>query len=1059
MKARYYVTLPFIVLISASILIGQNMNSKAKKIRLQKNGLNINSLNLSVKNSFLNAVKNFSAVTSKFRSHTTNNAVNSVQSNFGSLFNSINSSRIHLTSPSVTVNNNVKQILWNNKTGTPRFILVKVNALHKGNIILSISQKEEAAKNFLIFNKTLLQIDDPAYEFFLKSADTDELGMTHFKYTQMYRGLEVWGKELIVHEDAHGNVTSLNGVYERTPSSVTDINGTLSNKEAISKAIYEIEKTENIKELSQAYKNLLGYKGPTAEKVIWFDDNSKPHLAWVVEVRSGLTEDWFYFIDAQTKEMLNYYNTVCFDGPQTATATDLNNVNRTIGTYQVGSTYYMIDASQNMFNAASSTLPDNPSGAIVALDIKNQDLSSSSLLYYVASSNNQWNDPAAVSANYNAVQTYKYYLNVHSRNSIDGNKMNIYSIVHVTEDGSPMENAFWSGTVMCYGDGGSYFKPLAGGLDVAAHEMTHGVTQYTAGLEYQNESGALNESLSDVFGVLVDSLNWTMGENIIRDYNSFPSGALRDMANPHNGSTEGDPGWQPSKMSEYQQLPNTQNGDWGGVHINSGIPNHAFYFAAQSIGRYKAGKIWYRALTIYMSRSAQFIDARIATENAAEDLYGNTSNEYKAIQTAWDAVEVYEGNSTPLPPTSQIDGENWILVTNTDAADPNSIYMAKTTINSNSDYYALSQVPVLTCPTVTDGSGIILFVDTDNNLRALVADPQNPQSFDVDKSGFWWSVTAGPGLNSIALTSKYIDTTIYYYDFVNDISREFKIVAKSYDGQDVKTALYADALSFDPTGQYLLFDCYNEVKKSDGSILSYWTIDLLDVTSGYISNVFPPQPEGISVGNPAFSKTYQNRFAFDYEDDNTNSFYVMAADFNTGETGIIAGPQDVLGFPSYSGDDKTIVYHTEETYQNSTHESVRQMPLQSDFITGTGNSSGYLIEATYPFWFVIGTRTTDVEEKSEVPTDFALMQNYPNPFNPETVISYTIGTNRNTTAGKVTLKVYDLLGREVATLVNKEQPAGNYSVSFNASKLSSGIYFYQLRAGNFISTKKMMLVK
>ena len=1054
MRTRFYFVLLFAGLFSLTVFCGQGMNGKAKKIMSLNNGRNSITLHNSINSSFSNAVKNLSSLIRNQKLSTKSLSQSSGNLNTGNLFKSINSGKMRFVSPDQTGINNISKISWNDENGTPRFLQMKLTSLHKGNSVLNHIQKETSAINFLIENKTLLKIKDPANEFLLEKSNTDNLGMTHVKFSQVYNGLEVWGDEIIVHLDSYGNVVSVNGDYEPTPNSITDINGVLTSDGAISQALYEIRKSGDIVELSQAIKSLLKYNGPSARKIIWFDKFHQPHLSWVVEVRSGLAKDWFYFIDAVTSGVLNYYNRVCFDGPQSASAQDLNGINRTVGTYQVGSNYFMIDASQNMFDASKSTLPDNPSGSIIALDIKNHDLSADASLYYVTSSNNQWGDPASVSANYNAVQTYQYYLNVHNRNSIDGSKMNIYSIIHATENNQPMENAFWSGTVMCYGDGGSYFKPLAGGLDVAAHEMTHGVTQYTANLEYQNQSGALNESISDVFGVLVDSLNWTMGENIIKDYNSFPSGALRDMADPHNGGTEGSSSWQPAKMSEFRQLPNTEDGDWGGVHTNSGIPNHAFYLAAQSIGRFKAGKIWYRALTVYLTRLSQFIDARIATEKAAADLFGESSDEYKAIQAAWDGVEVFEGSPTQEPPTSEINGDNWILVINTDPSDPNSIYMVKTTITSDADLYPLTQTTVFNRPAVTDGSGLVLFIDTDNNLRALVADPQNTQEEVIEGSNYWWSVAAGPGLNSIALTSKYSDTTIYYYDFSTKDYKEFKIVAKAYDGQDVKTALYADALSFDPTGQYILFDCYNEIKKSDGSILSYWTIDLLDVQTGYISNVFPPQQEGISVGNPAFSKTAQNRFTFDYEDDNAGQFYVMAADFNTGNTGVVNGPQSVLGYPTYSGDDKIIAYHTDVSFNGANHEGVRQMPLQSDLITGTGSSTDYLVEATYPFWFVIGTRVTEVDENSVIPSEFVLNQNYPNPFNPETVISFELPSTVN-----ATLKIYDILGREVATLVDGEKPAGTYSIRFNSSKLSSGIYFYQLAAGNYIATKKMLVVK
>ena len=297
--------------------------------------------------------------------------------------------------------------------------------------------------------------------------------------------------------------------------------------------------------------------------------------------------------------------------------------------------------------------------------------------------------------------------------------------------------------------------------------MTHGVTQYSANLEYQNQSGALNESWSDVFGALVDTLNWTMGELIVKDFTSFPTGALRDLKNPHNGGTQGSASWQPATMSEYQQLSNDQNGDNGGVHINSGIPNHAFYLAATSIGRIKAGQIWYRALTVYLTRTAQFIDARIATEKAATDLYGHQVMSCRLLKVHGIMSRCLKAANNAGPP-SQLTGNQWILMTNNNKS---VMYMAKTTITSTSDIYPLSSTPVLNRPAVTDASGIVLFVDGDHRLKVLYANPSNPQEQYLDTSAIWRGVAAGPGLNSIALISKYQNTTIYYFD----LQQYFKI--------------------------------------------------------------------------------------------------------------------------------------------------------------------------------------------------------------------------------------------------------------------------------------------
>ncbi len=958
---------------------------------------------------------------------------------------------------SLNFNSNLlnKEVVYDKESGMPIFL--KTNSrLNKQQGPASNGELINNAKSFLLKEKDLIRIKDPDSEFALKSQIKDNLQLTHLKFTQKYKGLEVWGKEVVLHLDNNGRVISLNGRFVPTPSNISSIEENISSEKAIDIAFSNSGIPEE--KLSQKIKSILDYQGPVAKKIIWCDQLQIPHLAWFVEVRKGLSQDWYYFIDAVNGGILNYYNNICYDGATTGTGTDLNGVNRSFGTYQIGDKYYMIDASQPMFDAANSQLPDNPVGALVVVDIDNKDLSSENPIYFQTTTDNNWTDPVAVSAHYNGTLTYKFYGDNFSRNSIDDKGMTIYSIIHVTENSQPMENAFWSGKFMCYGDGASAFKPLAGAYDVTAHEMTHGVTQYSAALEYQGQSGALNESMSDVIGVTADANNWTVGEMIVKDLNLFPTGALRDMADPHNGgSSINDACWQPANMNEFT---NTTE-DNGGVHINSGIPNHVFYLAATSIGRSDASKIWYRALTVYLTRNSQFIDARIATINAAADLYGASSNQVNAVKNAWDAVGVIEGSGTPPPPPSSIDGDNWILMVNTDSNDPNSLYMAKTQIASNNDFFPLSTTPIGNRPAVSDGSGVIIFVDQDNNLRVLSADPNNPAEEVLDNQGVWWSVAIGPGLSSLALTSIYADTTIYYYDFVNNLSATFKIVTQSYDGPDARTALYADALSFDPTGRYLLFDSYNEIKNANGDTLSFWTINMLDVSNGQMGTVFPPMAEGIDIGNPSFSKTSSIHFTFDYVDENAGEDYVMAADFNSGDAGNVAGPLNVIGFPTYSGDDKTIAYHaTGYDQSNNLWDIVNQMPLKDNMIEGTGNSQDYVIGATFPFWFVIGTRTTDIKEETDgIPSSYFLSQNYPNPFNPTTRIQYEIPNLETHGNTYLQLKVYDVLGKEVATLVNEEKPSGTYEIDFNASSLPSGVYFYQLKTGEFIQTRKMILIK
>ncbi|MEV5007176.1 M4 family metallopeptidase [Streptomyces sp. NPDC055692] len=261
---------------------------------------------------------------------------------------------------------------------------------------------------------------------------------------------------------------------------------------------------------------------------------------------------------------------------------------------------------------------------------------------------------AAVDAQYGTNETWDYYKNVHGRNGIAGDGKGSYNRVHY---GSNYNNAFWDDSCFCmtYGDGdGTTFGPLVA-LDVAGHEMSHGVTSKTAALTYSGESGGLNEATSDILGTLVewyadnpsDPGDYLIGEKIVRS--GFGKSALRYMDKPSKDGSSADC-WSSS----------VGNLD---VHYSSGVANHFAYLLAEGsgartingvaydsptcnnssvtgIGRDKLGKIWYRALTVYMTSSTKYAGARTATLNAAKDLYGAGGTEYNAVAAAWSATNV-----------------------------------------------------------------------------------------------------------------------------------------------------------------------------------------------------------------------------------------------------------------------------------------------------------------------------------------------------------------------------------------------------------------------------------
>jgi len=269
--------------------------------------------------------------------------------------------------------------------------------------------------------------------------------------------------------------------------------------------------------------------------------------------------------------------------------------------------------------------------------------------------------------------TFDLYDTIFGRNSIDNNGLKLISTVHY---GQGYDNAFWDGGQMVYGDGDEnlpasqrLFNRFTISLDVIGHELTHGVTQYEANLTYSNQPGALNEAVSDIFGSLVkqyqrgqtaDQADWIIGEGL---FTSNVNGVgIRSMKTP--GTAYDDPVLgkdpQPAHMDDYV---NTSQ-DYGGVHINSGIVNHAFYLTAVEIGGFaweKAGRIWYKALTEKLSSNSNFQDAADLTFEAAGELFGAGSLEQNAVMNGWSQVgivvtSVPEPTPDPTPEPTPGDG-------------------------------------------------------------------------------------------------------------------------------------------------------------------------------------------------------------------------------------------------------------------------------------------------------------------------------------------------------------------------------------------------------------------
>lgn len=913
-------------------------------------------------------------------------------------------------------------------TGMP----ILIDNIHSPGTVTT-ENAASVAINVLSSLNSLTGIKDANSEFVVMTTEADDLGFVHVKLQQTFKGLPVYGSQAWLHFNPNGTVC-FNGRTQLTPGlqsvlpvlNTSSANGIVAN-DVRSKTIFtEFTPQDEVNFKMKQYVN---------ELVLLPTKNSFGHfnLAWHVTVRPNVVYRYEYFVDAITGEILNSYDNTCAVGPATANMPDLKGISRSIGTFNANGTYYLVDASKSMFTGSTSSLPGAGKGTIITLDLQNTNLQNPSYVDITSAGNNSWS-AKSVSAHYNAETSWDYYKINHNRNSIDGNGGDVVSFINVADDnGGGLDNAFWNGQYMFYGNGNVAFTPLAKGLDVGGHEMTHGVVQATANLEYQNESGALNESFADVFGVLIDPSNWILGEDVV-NLAYFPSGALRNMQDPHNGGNSlADNGWQPAHVNE--KYTGTQ--DNGGVHINSGIPNKAFYLLANSIGRNAAGAIYYRALANYLTKSSQFIDARLAVVKAAEDLHGTNSTESNAAKSAFDAVGITDGNGTNTTPTLPTNpGLAKLILLNLDPQDNNSIYL---TDNSFQNFTPISTTLCTHKPSVTDDGSYALFVGNDHNIYSIMLNSPYTQN-QLTTDNYWDNVAISKDGNRIAAVSQMQDTSIWVYDFgLQSWGRYYLYNPTTGAGVNAGGVLYADAIEWDYSGQYVMYDSYNRIGGNGGSYLDYWDIGIIrtwnpgsnNFGDGEIFKIYNNLDEGVNLGNPTFSKNSPYIIAFDYFNTSTNEYAVLGANLETNTTGTIWNNNEV-GFPTYSPTDGKIAFNNINTNNQAI---LAVVDVDNTKINGVASTAlAAVLLGGYAQWYGTGDRALAVDEVADTHVTI-----YPNPTNNQ--LHILLPEN----FGGCTLEVYNLLGekmlnRTVATTEGK-------TITIDAATLQSGTYFVRLNNG------------
>lgn len=515
----------------------------------------------------------------------------------------------------------------------------------------SINASAAARARGLIDGPAATMVRRASADAFVATSDViDANGVEHIRFTRTYRGLPVIGGDFVLHSK-NGQAKGVSQTLKTT---------------ARPQIALQISAERAIVEAGTRFGT--GFTGMPKSRLVVYALGTTPVLAHEVTF-SGLKADqtptdMHYFVDANSGRILAQWDTVETakpgpDGGSTCTGAvasvgtgkTLTEGNVQLNTIRCSTGYWMKDLTRGGGYTANMGMRTSGLGSIV-VDADN------------TWGNNGLNDSATVAADahYGVSRTWDYYKNIHGRNGIANNGKGALSRVHY---GRNYANAFWSDGCFCMtfgdGDNGVTLNPLVA-LDIAGHEMSHGVTSRTAALIYQGEPGGLNEANSDIMGTMVeyyannpaDAGDYMIGEKIFA--HNPGTNALRYMFKPSLDGASPD-----CYVSTLGKLD---------VHYSSGVANHFYYLLAEGavvpagfgagtsanltpgalvcngntaitgIGRDAASKIWYRALTVYMTSGTQYAAARAATLSAAADLYGVTSKQYKTVAAAWSAVNV-----------------------------------------------------------------------------------------------------------------------------------------------------------------------------------------------------------------------------------------------------------------------------------------------------------------------------------------------------------------------------------------------------------------------------------
>ncbi|MDB4798224.1 M4 family metallopeptidase [Verrucomicrobia bacterium] len=846
-----------------------------------------------------------------------------------------------------------------------------------------ITRQETTAYNLLEKNQDLFLIDQSEQEWELLHSKEDSLGFTQVQFSQTYDELEVWPSSVTVQINPQGHAHVVTAAYAPTPKNLE------TKPSLLATSAYRVA-VEHLQSEGLPFSDSAHLE--SQQLLVYAPLSSNPHLAYSVSLHEGSGVDWQVMVDAHSGEILTSINQVCTAAAQGSGA-DVSGQTVPIELWFEDNQYSLLNTTKSMHDEQRSDPPgfQTTVGGILIYEAGNvspQENPDNFNPGLVSSVSPDSGFPAdAVSASINLAKVYDYYEARHQRTSIDGQGGNIIGITNV-----PINNAYWQNDVITFGN----LDTWTHALDFAGHEMTHGVIEKTAGLIYQNQPGALNEAIADIFGESVEAFenngvpDWKLG--------TLLNSPLRDMRNP--GSLEiGQGRPYPSRMSDFIPpndpfLDNLQGRDNGGVHLNSSIINHAFYQLAEglpeSVGLPAAEQIFYRAVTTKLQKQSQFLDCRIACIQSAEELFGVGSTEARQTAEAFNTVEIFD-QTLPTEPTPipSVTGEDSTLFTFVSPID-GLTYLARREAAQQDDSTGilLVETPIAPGkrPVVSRDGTVALFVTA--NFSVAVIDTLTGEGEVVGDPGSVWSVGLSPDgrfLGIVLAANGEPEDKIRVLDLETDEVEEFELKAPALDGGATDTILFADALNFTPEGRFIYYDALNRISFSDGSSIDSWSIYALDRQTSNTIAVVPPIP-GLSIGNPSLGRSHFDHLVFEAQDSSTGQSHIFTQDLASGkqaEAGIIFATVG-LAFPAFFGNDNAVLYtdYAFDSFGFFAGSALTRQPLGLDGMTPDGPPSIWLLgSASGPTIGTIYRRGTyeGISELEIVTTPASIIESNPEP--------------------------------------------------------------------------------